>query len=472
MNSFEEGYRHFEKNIGGLLGAEDGVEYIRQIQGGIDKTIAEMKNTVIQRQNTNNSFIKGFVAEDWHAGTFNTDVMVKGGKQTYAAVDKSNDPIKDIDIFHKDTVSSWQSKYYHTPEATAKALSNHKYSEVNKVAPSEQVVDNSISDVAHKQALRNMEIRPEVAQDYEHTAKFTKSKIEESIYSSKELSNSEALQIVEEIREGTFEPEKYGLTTDNFIHINNIIQQSLKSGLTAAMLTTIIKIAPEIYKIIMNMIEQGYIDKEQLMQSGFVVLESSVEGFIRGTVAAAITSTLKSGLVGNSLKTIDPTFISYGTVIVMNAIYNSIKVVNGKIQPIEFVDACARDIVLIYFSFKGGMISQGIIQIPILGFMIGSLVGSIIGSFVYGTSKHICLSFCIQSGFTFFGLVKQDYILPEGIIKKLGLSTFQFKKIAVSTPNIKKSEIKQFQFNKFETQSIQIQFLRRGVIGISKVGYV
>ncbi|ALC89216.1 hypothetical protein AM500_05015 [Bacillus sp. FJAT-18017] len=472
MDSFKEGYRHFVKNSSGFKGVNHSFEYVNQVQREIDKTIAEMSKTVTQRLNANDATTKGFVAEDWHAGTFNADVVAKGGKDIYASVDKSNNPIKDIDIFNKGTSSSWQSKYYKSAEDTAKELSNPKYNNVGKVAPSDQIAEDGIRTAAQKQALRNSETRHEVAEAYQHTANYARSVIEENGYSSRGLSDREALKIVEEIKNGTFDPKKYGLTTEDFVKVEYVIQQSLKAGVTAAALTAIIKVTPEIYKIIMSMIEQGYIEKDQLIQAGFITLDSSVEGFIRGSIAAAITATLKSGLAGETLKSIDPSMISLGTILVMNAIHNSFKVATGRMKPVEFVDACARDLVVSSFALIGGSVSQGLIQIPVFGFMLGSFLGSIVGSFVYDAGKRVCLSFCIESGFTFFGLVKQDYVLPKEVIVSLGLKVFEYERFIFNPPDIKQSEPNKFSYKKFEPNTININILRRGVIGVNKVGFV
>ncbi|TMU82180.1 hypothetical protein FGG79_21065 [Bacillus sp. BHET2] len=471
MNSFKEGYRHFVKNTSDFQGVNHSLEYINQVQREIDKTISEMSKTVSQRLTANNATTKGFVAEDWHAGTFNTGVVAKGGKNIYARVDKSSNPIKDIDIFNKGTTSSWQSKYYKSAVDTAKGLSNPKYNDVGKVAPLDQIAGDGIKSAAQKQALRNSETRPEAAEAYQHTANYARSVIEENGYSSQGLSDGEALKIVEEIKNGTFNPKRYGLTTEDFVKVEYVIQQALKAGVTAAALTAIIKVTPEIYRIIMNMIEQGYIEKDQLIQAGFITLDSSVEGFIRGSVAAAITATLKSGLAGETLKSIDPSMISLGTILVMNAIHNSFKVATGQMNPVEFVDTCARDLVVTSFALMGGSVSQGLIQIPVFGFLLGSFLGSIVGSFVYGTGKRVSLSFCIESGFTFFGLVKQDYVLPKEVIESLGLNVFEYEKFVFKTPDIKKIEPKKFIYKKSEPNTININILRRGVIGVNKIGF-
>ena len=57
----------------------------------------------------------------------------------------------------------------------------------------------------------------------------------------------------------------------------------------------------------------------------------------------------------------------------------------------------------------------------------------------YGKKKLI--SFCIDTGFTCFGLVEQNYELPEQVLKQLGIDTVkiektEFNQIQVETTNV------------------------------------
>lgn len=472
MNSFEEGYRYFAKNSSEYFGTNYGIDYVKKVQIEIDKTINEMSKSVVQRTKAIDTTVKGFVAEDWHAGTFNTDVVAKGGMNTYANVDKTNNPIKDIDIISADSTNSWQSKYYKTAEDTAKELSNPKYNDVGKVAPSDQIDNDGIKNAAHWQALRNEEIRPDVSNAYTNTAENAKAVIEEAGFSSKNLKEAEALQIVKDMNDESFNPQKYGLITENFIKIDYVLHQSLKAGVTAATITSLLKIAPEIYKVIMDLIEKSHIDKDQLKKVGFVSLTAPVEGFLRGSISAAITATFASGLLGETFKTINPSLVSMVTVLVMNAIHNSIGIAFGRMSKVEFADACVRDLVVSSFALIAGSISQGLFQVPVFGFMLGSFVGSIVGIFAYETSKSLCLSFCVESGFTFFGLVKQDYKLPVEIIEEIGIKVFEYEKFTFKKFQFNQFENKPFNYKKYKVNTIGISILRRGVIGVNKIAYV
>ena len=82
------------------------------------------------------------------------------------------------------------------------------------------------------------------------------------------------------------------------------------------------------------------------------------------------------------------------------------------------------------------------------------------------------IAFCVDSGFTFFGLVEQDYTLPTEIIKEIGLDTFDYETFDLETFQPDSLTFDTFEADTFSPDSLDISFLRRGVIGVSKVGYV
>ena len=110
--------------------------------------------------------------------------------------------------------------------------------------------------------------------------------------------------------------------------------------------------------------------------------------------------------------------------------------------------------------------------LSVAGSLLGSFVGSVAGTFVFNTVYKTAITFCIDTGVTLFGIVDQDYKLPEDVLIEIGLETFDFESFQADT-----FEPDTFTFETFEAESIQpdtlgITMLRRGVIGVSKIGYV
>lgn len=87
------------------------------------------------------------------------------------------------------------------------------------------------------------------------------------------------------------------------------MKQALKAGLNAATISIVLRTAPEIINAIKYLIENGEVDEEQFKKIGFAALKGGSEGFVRGTVSAAITTACKSGVLGAALKSVDPTVI-------------------------------------------------------------------------------------------------------------------------------------------------------------------
>ena len=152
-------------------------------------------------------------------------------------------------------------------------------------------------------------------------------------------------------------------------------------------MSLILKIGPQISSLLMEMINQGFVDQEDFEKLGFSALSTSAESFMCGAVSAGITATCQAGLLGKAWMNVDPSLIGVLTTLTLNAFQNSFELVGGKITPMEYADRCARDVVVSSISFVSGQLvsavlknalgaaSQAIIPIPVIGFMIGSFAG-------------------------------------------------------------------------------------------------
>ncbi|QNE66899.1 hypothetical protein [Fusobacterium hwasookii] len=311
---------------------------------------------------------------------------------------------------------------------------------------------------------------------YSETLKMLKIKIEDGEgVDSIPLSTDDAKKIAELSKEGLVTEEelkKLGISTENIIKFEYILKESFKAGLTALQITLILKLAPEIYKAINYLINNGEIDINQFKKLGIESLKSGSEAFLRGTIAATITGACKAGLWGESLKSINPTIIGTLTVFTLDIIKNSFKVAQGKMSRQELVNEMTKEMFILSCSLGVGLLSQTFINIPVFSFMIGNFVGSILGAFVYDKVYNIALSFCIDTGFTMFGLVEQDYRIPDHILKEIGIKTFNFKTFETKTFELKSFKFKTFEPKTFELKSFKTTILRRGVIGVSKIGYM
>ena len=213
-------------------------------------------------------------------------------------------------------------------------------------------------------------------------------------------------------------------------------------------------------------------DEKQFQRIGFAALQGGSEGFVRGSVSAAITIACKSGMLGEALKGISPSIVGMATVLAMDTMKNAFKVAAGKMTRTDLAQEMVKELLISSAALAGGTVAQSFIGIPVVGFMIGSFIGSAIGSFAYNCGYSAVMSFCIDTGFTMFGLVKQDYTLPEDVLEYIGIDVFQYEKFLPK--QFQKENFAQLNFNqrKFEADTLGIRILRRGVIGVSEIGYV
>lgn len=501
MTSFESGYSFFRSSAVALSGADSSGVFVESVDTEIEKLIRDLNSMEGFRTATDK--LKGDAIEFWHAGTFNINAALHESSSR-VAVDRSHD-LGSVDI-SSNFGTRFGLKDYSDGAMSARAQamsvfqrfkeyqshggqgSLEEYLTKNGYADFDTILNDPIYSgqvrVIPKgqleeaaQWLRRMIAtestrRPEQVKRYEETLALLDDKLSDKHGAeSIPLTEEESRRLAELAKRGKADAVELRLTADELFKYDIIIKQAAKAGLTAATISLVLKVAPEIYKAIRHLIESGEIGKEQYKQIGFAAVSGGAEGFVRGSVSAAITTCFKSGLLGSALKGIDPTFVATATVIAMNTLKNAYSVAIGKKTRSELANDLIRDTYLSACSLIAGGVSQGLIHIPVLGYMLGSFVGSVFGSFTYDFGYKTALSFCVDTGFTMFGLVKQDYVLPKEIIEQIGISTFDYETFEADTFEQESFQFDSFECDTFEPDTLGITFLRRGVIGISRVGY-
>jgi hypothetical protein len=120
----------------------------------------------------------------------------------------------------------------------------------------------------------------------------------------------------------------------------------------------------------------------------------------------------------------------------------------------------------------GGIIGQALgFELPVVGYLLGSLIGTAF-CVVYNIGKKKLISFCVDTGFTCFGLVEQNYELPEDVLHDLGVETIPIPRTQIERTPISRTQTITANVNAAEYETIDITVLRRGVIGVNKIGYV
>ena len=501
--SFFEGYNFIEKNIGTQLGANATNVYVNNVYTEILKLMKNLND--FKGFQTGINQLKGNIAEFWHSGTFNINAVTRGStnrtfvlqsnefgsvdiasnfgndyglKYYKTGVDSANQQAKSIFEKFKEYQAHGGkddlNKFLSDRGFSNKDINNAIYAWQYRIIPKEQL-EEAIKFLEQKIAKESI-TRPELGEKYSETLKMLRIKIQDGEGTeSIPLSTEDAKKIAELSKEGLITEEelkKLGISTEDIIKFEYILKESFKAGLTALQITLILKLAPEIYKAINYLIDNGDIDINQFKELGIEALKTGSEAFLRGTIAATITGACKAGLWGETLKSINPTIIGTLTVFTLDIIKNSFKVAQGKMTRQELANEMTKEMFILSCSLGVGVLSQTFINIPVFSFMIGNFVGSILGAFIYDKVYNVALSFCIDTGFTMFGLVEQNYKLPEYILKEMDFKVFEYEKFKFQKFQPPKFEFEKFEYEKFKYESFKITILRRGVIGISKIGYI
>jgi len=171
--------------------------------------------------------------------------------------------------------------------------------------------------------------------------------------------------------------------------------------------------------------------------------------------------------MGQTLKGISPTAVGMATAMALNSIENSWRYTQGQISGKELAFNSSRDAVALMMGGGGAVLGQMIILVPMLGALLGNLVGSTLGAVGVGYANNKVLGICVESGWTFWGVVDQSYVVPEEVLKEAGFDLFARQLF----------EPKQFNIARFNSPSFQVNRLgftvvRRGVISFNTVGYI
>ena len=502
MEAFKEGYEFFEKNAGNFAGHTAGLNYVASVESEIKKLVNDLNAFEVSGALIDT--LKGDVAEFWHAGTFNINVAINSSKNR-VQVDRSHD-FGSADITGVNFDAKFGLKYYKDGTASAvqqsksifnrfseyksqggkdsldlylekrgysadTVLSDPVYSGQYRVIPSDQLQEATmfLERKIREEAVK----RSEQVHRYEETLKLLRDKVKDNEGNeSIPLSEQEARELASLSKEGGVNPEDLHLTTEELIKYTNILRQAYKAGLTAATISMALRAAPEVLNAVTYLIKNGEIEEGQFKKIGFLAITGAGEGFVRGTVSAAITASCKAGLCGSAMKSIDPSVVGAVTVLVMNSMKNSYQVTTGNMSRAEMINELIKEMFVTTCALSMGSVSQSLIEIPVLGYMIGSFVGAVAGSVIHSSIYNPVLSFCVDSGFTLFGLVDQDYELPEEVLKEIGIEVFEYEKFEYDPFEYEKFEYERFEYEQFEYENLHTIFLRRGVIGVNCVGYM
>lgn len=480
-NEVQQGWEFAAGVMGADIAAHMGLEYVNSVEAAIKQLEENINNHQYRNQGVNQ--LQGYMLEEWGSGTYNVDAVAADSPFRAEVLHSTAKDSVDV-IVRKggETVDAYSAKSYSDGAKSAKEQARlnpqtrqASYQDQGRLVPTDQLSDARAE--AHRQALRNQPIRPEVSDAYADTEKKLTDRImTDDGTSSKTATRDELEDIARESKKKEFNAEEHGVTAETAIQTDYLLKQALKAGYTTAAVTVAFQLAPEIYKAIDYLIKTGQLDVQQIKRMGIKGISAGVEGFLRGSVSASLQIMCESGMLGEALKGIKPTVLGTVVALVMQTVKNSILVAAGKMSS-QQMGAAFVDTVVISGGYLAGAHIAGVIgqaigfELPVVGYLLGSLIGT---SFcvIYNIGKKKLISFCVDTGFTCFGLVEQNYELPEEVLNEMGIETIPIRKTEVEKVDIPRTQIMGTGIEQTEYETVDITVLRRGVIGVNKVGYV
>lgn len=339
-----------------------------------------------------------------------------------------------------------------------------------RIIPSDQY-EEAIRFLREKIAKLKL-TRPELVAKYQDTLDNLQTVIKSPDgITSVALTKEQAAELAKLAKEGKV--KVYDTKFCNELRMQEILGRSLKAGMTAALITFVLKMTPEILKIISGMVKDGVVDAEELKKAGLKALPATGESFLRGFIASALTIAYETGKLGNLLKIkpeMVPSVIGALTVIAISTIEDSIRLANGKITKEEFILNLNRSVFVSGCAIGAGILLQSLLPAIPFAYFIGNMVGTLIGAFGFKLIDNAFVSLCIDHGYTFFCLVKQDYSLPEELLKELGVDWTQVDEVYLDSITMDEVELESVDID--EVEGDYIKMLRRGVFKVHHVGYL
>lgn len=466
MGEFSDSFYKASKDFSGVSGAQESATYVNDVQSAIDSALMALQKESVRRQNVAAGYVKGNLAEVWHAETLKVSATAKGNDEVWATATHNSKPGQDIAFGNSSSSTYAELKYYKTGEDTARQLGNPAYDGSLKVAPADQL--SEVIGESQKQAARNQDSRPEVAAAYQDTADNVSDRIEVDGITSKPLGERDAQKMTTDLKsDGEIDPDEFGLNTESFIEWSDIFRESGSAAINAAAFSAALTAAPHVYRIVAKYIQSGQVDSQGIRDGASQVFSNSSAAGLRGGLAAVITGSCRAGLMGQTLKGVSPTAVGMATAMALNSIENSWRYSQGLISGKELAFNSSRDATALMMGGGGAILGQVIIPIPVLGALLGNLVGTTLGGVGATYANATVLGICVESGWTFWGLVDQSYVVPEDVLRSAGFDLFAPRHFKLD-----EFAVHRFEERKFQTEQVGFTILRRGVIAFNTVGYL
>lgn len=302
--------------------------------------------------------LAGRIAEEWHAGTFNRDAVLKGRSDLCAQTTASNgqhSAAADIEVFQNGRIiTKAQSKYNSSTPRTTFELSKKTYDGMQKLHPSDQ----DVGGLAGRRGKSGIEQR-----NYPDTAKNATDKLHYENIESESLSYSEAIHFAD----------------DATIAAKKVVQQEMLNAVKGGVIIGT-AVSGSISAVANT--RQVLKGEKKLPDAAKDVAVDTTVGGIDGAIKGAVTIVIKSGLIRvgarSAARSSAPVAIAMSAVDVGKDVGLA---VTGKIDSKELTVRTGKHIMNSTGAWAGmeGGAAIGTLIFPGFGTIVGGIVGGVAG---------------------------------------------------------------------------------------------
>jgi hypothetical protein len=308
MLAFKNGYRAFISAAGANMAAFGGTGYVENVENAIGELQKAINN--LSKDGKKVAQLKGVAAEHWHARTHNIDAALKGvsaraevlESHVAGSVDiKGNWDDSDFglkffqngsaagraqaeiyrakyEVFRENQIEKgyqpisyegyFQQEYEkylsecvkknRIPQTIDEVFPGYKdpnnplYLEQHRLIAKDQIEEARVW-LRRKVLEESHGGRPEQVKRYQETLDKLTDRVKSNEGSeSIPISKAEAEELARLAKEEGFDPADWGLTTGELIGWDDIMRQANQAGLSAAVISVVLEVAPELIKIIMK----------------------------------------------------------------------------------------------------------------------------------------------------------------------------------------------------------------------------
>lgn len=495
---------------------EQGGQYLKSLA---DKII-EFQKEVNAYQNNNNPSANGYIAEVWHRYTFEIDALSKRTGETadiplttFASTDVQGSwgegyqlkYCKDAWSSAKEQSTTYNERYHEYLSVLKRAgkepISIEEYLESNgvdpnidinlpiyeaqaRLCPADQFEDIKIAlqkRISKELNNLNNPDRALQAKKYQDVLDKLTDHIESpNGAKSMPLTQSDSKVLQSLAKEGKFDPAKYNITLAKKADFIYLTHSTINAGLNGALYAAMFKVMPYLLKSLTTLIKEGKITREQVEELCKTGVSGGTQGFIQGFSVALLKNCCELGYFGKELQTAAlQQSIKFNNALIIivtttvETIKDTIRMTNGEIDKYVYAQRLEKRAFIASFSYIGGVVTQGIMtSVPVIGYLIGSIIGSVLGGFVFEAKERVFMSICINSGFTFFGLVEQDYELPPEVKDYLGFDSMNIEQMTNEEMQFDDCIPEQMTIETMNFETMDVKWAKRGVVGVRKIGYI